>query len=128
MMAAEKIEEEEFCKPSQGEAVIYSINQRQKLKDDESILKKQFPKLQVVIGELTPDDKPVRLDAGQMEKDRNALIDAATASTMGERIDRLEKPAMHPVGLYIYIIGFLSGVGACYLFYNVFPVIRATGM
>jgi hypothetical protein len=99
-----------------GEDNIVSINQREKLKD----LKKKYPNLQIILGELTKDDKPVPVDLGRMDLDRKKILDAATENILGKRIDKMERPMTHPTGLYLLIIGFLAGVTACYIFYNAF--------
>jgi hypothetical protein len=115
--------------PKVQEAVIYSINKRAELQSSEAQLKKKFPKLQIVIGKLTPDDRPIPLSLLDMEKDRQNIFDAATETVLGKRVDLLEKPVKHPIQLYTYIIGLLSGVGLCYLFYNVFPTLfKSAGM
>jgi hypothetical protein len=94
---------------------IVSINDRKKLNE----IQEKFPKLEIIIGKATEDDKPISLDLAEMEHSRQRIFDAATVSIMGERIDRLMKPRKEPIMAYVAIIGFLAGVAACFYVYNI---------
>jgi hypothetical protein len=88
---------------------IISVNDRARLKD----IKKEYPNLEVIIGEVTEDDRPVSVDLAEMEASKIQIFDAATDSILGKRIDRLEKPIKFPVAVK-YMIAFLMGAASCF--------------
>jgi hypothetical protein len=94
---------------------IVSINERSRLKD----IQKEYPKLPVIIGAAEKTDKPAPMDLADMDHQRVKQVDSATESVLGKRVDKLERPQRHPTELYCLIIGFLAGVGSCYIFYNI---------
>ena len=93
---------------------IISINNRKRLNK----IKEKFPNIEIIMGELKDGDAPVKLDLGTMDKDRNDVINAATKSVLGDRIDNLNKPPKFPLPMVTGLIGFLLGVGACFLVYT----------
>ncbi len=95
-----------------GEQIV-SINNRTGLDK----IKERFPNLGIIIGRAVEGDKPVSIDMSQMDTDRAKIFDAATKSIMGERVDRLDKPAKMPK-FVLMVACFLLGVGATLYFYN----------
>jgi hypothetical protein len=94
---------------------IISVNDRKRLGE----VKKKYPNMEIIVGKVTPEDKPVPLNLLQMEHDRQVIFDAATESVLGKRIDTLDKGSHFPIGGVMFIVGFLTGVGACFFVYNI---------
>ena len=100
--------------PLAGDQVI-SIDGRKRL----GIIQQKYPKLEIIIGNVTDDDEPVSLDLAEMENSRSKIFDAATESILGNRVDRIEKHKGFPVTGILMIVSFLAGVGACFFVYNI---------
>jgi len=83
---------------------IISINGRDKINE----LQKKYPKIEVIVGKATADDKPVKLDLLEMENTKNEIIDAATETVLGKRIDTLEKPVQFPFPAVMFVVGAMS--------------------
>ncbi len=93
---------------------LISINERKKL----DLIKKEYPNIEIIIGETLDTDKPPKMDLAQMDGDRNSLINTATESVMGQRIDRLQRPTRFPFTGVMMMISFLVGIGTTVLVYN----------
>ncbi len=94
---------------------IISVNDRARLKD----IKKNYPNLEVIIGKVEDDDKPISIDLAEMEASKIKIIDAATESTLGKRVDRLHREPHFPLSGVMFLIGFLGGVAATFFVYNI---------
>lgn len=94
---------------------VISINNRKKLGE----VKKDYPNLPVIIGAPTENDVPVTLDLAEMEYSKTQIIDAATETITGKRIDRLEKPSQIPVHFIISAVSFIAGVAVTFFVYNI---------
>ena len=103
----------ETLKALPGEQIV-SINDRKRL----DRIKEQYPKLEIIIGEVAAGDAPVHLNMGEMDKTRSEIFDAATESVFGNRVDKIEKDRTLPATGILMLISFLAGVGTCYLVYN----------
>ena len=95
---------------------VVSINDRKKLDK----LKESFPNVEIIIGKVTENDKPVPLGLIDMEHDRQKIFDAATESVLGQRVDRLEKRVKFPMAFVTFVFGLMSGVALTYLAFNMF--------
>lgn len=103
----------EDLKPLSGEQVV-SINDRKRLDK----IKQTYPKLEIIVGEVTEGDEAVKLNLNEMDDARNKIFDAATISVFGNRVDKLEKDRKLPATGILMLISFLAGVGTCFLAYN----------
>ena len=83
---------------------IISINGLDKIDE----LQKKYPKIEVIVGKATADDKPVKLDLLEMENSKKEIIDAATETVLGKRIDKLEKPSPFPFPAVMFLVGAMS--------------------
>ncbi len=83
---------------------IISVNGRDKLEE----LQGRYPNIEIVIGKATSDDKPVKMDLLEMEHDRNRVIDAATETVLGKRIDKLDKPVRFPLPAVTFVLGAMA--------------------
>lgn len=101
-------------KPLPGPQLI-SINERNNLDS----MKTKYPNLEIIYGKAEKDDKPVSLDLAEMENSMQRTFDAATISIFGERIDRFERPRKFPYSMVIWLVGFLTGVGATLFVYTI---------
>jgi len=99
-----------------GDDNIISVNDRKRL----GVIQKDYPNLEIIIGEVTDDDKPISLDLAEMERSKIQILDAATETILGKRIDRLEKASNFPFPVVMFIVGLMTGVAGCALVYNVF--------
>lgn len=98
----------------EGDEVI-SVNDRKRLLE----MKKEYPNLEIILGKVEETDKPISLDLAEMESSRTKILDAATESIMGKRIDKLETPPKFPTNFVIAAVFFMLGVGVTYIFYNI---------
>lgn len=97
---------------------ILSVNGRSKLDK----IKKSFPNMPIVIGKAEKGDKYVPMNLAEMDHKRNNIIDAATTSVMGERVDKLDKPVKLPTNLIMLVFGIMIGVASTYYAYNSFII------
>jgi hypothetical protein len=98
---------------------VISVNARKRLGE----IEKKFPNMEIIIGKAEKGDKPVSVDLAGMDYDRQHIIDAATETVLGKRIDILDKPVRFPWQIVTAIIFFMAGVGSCYIVYNTFIAI-----
>jgi len=96
-------------------AEIISINGAGNLDD----MQKRYPNMKIVIGKATPEDKPVPLNLVDMEEDRRLIVDAATETVLGKRIDVLEKPIKFPLASFTFVLGAMTAATICLLMYGV---------
>jgi len=108
------LENEDLSTFDSGE--IVSVNGR----DNMDEIKARYPKLEIIIGKATPEDKPVRLNLLQMEYERAQIFDAATDSILGKRIDRLEKDQPFPFSAVTFILGAMLSASVWLYFGKVF--------
>ena len=102
------IKEKEGLKIIDGDEII-SVNDRARLKG----IQKQYPNLEIIIGEVSETDQPVSVDLAEMEASKIEILDAATDSILGKRVDRLEKPLQFPVPVK-FMIAFVAGAASCF--------------
>ena len=100
----------------EGDDNIISVNDRKRLGG----IQKEYPNMEIIIGEVTDTDKPVSLDLAEMESSKIQILDAATETILGKRVDRLEKPITFPLPAVMFVVGLMTGVVGCSLFYNLF--------
>lgn len=93
---------------------VISVNGRKDLDK----IKKSFPNMPIIIGKTNEGDKHVPMNLADMDHQRNEIVDAATKSVMGERIDRLHKPSKFPTNLMMLVVGILIGVASTFYVYN----------
>jgi hypothetical protein len=106
--------DQESHNPEYEQNKVISVNGRNKLDK----IRKAFPNMPIIIGKANENDRHVPMNLAEMDHQRNKIIDAATTSVMGERIDTLEKPRKFPWPVIVASMFFMIGVGSCYLFYN----------
>ena len=94
---------------------IISVNCRKRLND----IQAKFPNLEIIIGAKTDDDKPVPIDMADMDHSRTAIFDAATETVLGKRVDKIQRSPKFPLSMVTGLAGFLLGVAACFLVYNI---------
>ena len=96
------------------ESEVISINGARDLKS----LQKKYPNLEIIIGKATPDDKPVPLNLVEMENDRTVILDAATTSVFGNRVEKLEKPVKFPLSAFTFVVGAMVSAAICLSIYG----------
>lgn len=106
----------EKIKPIEDGTEIISINGARDLKE----LQTKYPKMEIIVGKVTPDDKPVPLNLVDMEADRQRIFDAATESVLGQRVEKLEKPVKFPLSAFTFVLGAMASAAVCLLMYGSF--------
>ena len=97
---------------------VISINDRKRLDE----IKKQYPKIQIIVGGkdvMSKKSIPVTIDLAEMEACRLKIIDAATESIYGTRMDRLDTSGGFPLPAVMFLVGFLVGVSATFFAYTI---------
>lgn len=107
------LESEEQVHDLTGSEVL-SVNGRADIEK----LQKRYPKIEVIVGKLESDDKPVKLDLVDMEHDRNRIIDAATETILGKRVDKIDKPIKFPFPLVTFVLGAMIAASVCMYIYG----------
>lgn len=96
---------------------IISINGRNNL----DTIQERYPNIEIIHGKASADDKPIKLNLLEMEYDKMEIIDAATETILGKRIDKLEKPVAFPFSGVMFVVGAMSA-SAVWLYFGKFFV------
>jgi len=94
---------------------IISINGR----GDLETVQERYPNIEIIHGKASADDKPIKLNLLEMEHDKMEVIDAATETVLGKRIDKLEKPVVFPFPGVMFVVGAMSA-SAVWLYFGKF--------